>query len=140
MAEKSTKGKKKNAAEFRASPHQIQIGNHLSYLFQTAQTVLLTTADLNLVRHLIKQIRIQAQKKQIRLHPEMKRLICNCCDMILWPPLTAQLRFDEKTRGKKRGIHLRCSTCGRTRFYGNRHAWPQEYGAHLPSDWSWTSS
>ena len=34
MTEKSSKGKKKNAAEFRASPQQLQIGNHLSYLFQ----------------------------------------------------------------------------------------------------------
>ncbi|CAF4912990.1 unnamed protein product [Rotaria sp. Silwood1] len=56
MASKENKSSKKNRTGYLTSSTNISAANHLSYLFQTAHTVLLTTADFNLVRHLIKQI------------------------------------------------------------------------------------
>ncbi|CAF3654137.1 unnamed protein product [Rotaria sp. Silwood1] len=131
MASKENKSSKKNRTGYLTSSTNISAANHLSYLFQTAHTVLLTTADFNLVRHLIKQIRIHAQKKQIRLHPEMKRLLCSCCDMILWSPLTAKICFNKH----KTGIIVSCLTCNHSRFYPKHNSWPIEHGAHIPSDW-----
>ncbi|UJR15147.1 hypothetical protein I4U23_002112 [Adineta vaga] len=134
MSELENKSKK-NRTGYLTSPANVNAANHLSYLFQTAHTVLLTTADLNLVRHLVKQIHVHAQKKQIRLHPEMKRLLCPCCNMILWSPLTATIRFNKH----KTGILVTCSTCGRSRSYPKHNSWPTEYGAHVPSDWLFNS-
>ncbi|CAF1029245.1 unnamed protein product [Adineta steineri] len=135
MSEIENKSKKTRTG-YLTSPININAANHLSYLFQTAHTVLLTTADFNLVRHLVKQIRVHAQKKQIRLHPEMKRLLCSCCNMILLSPLTANIRFNKH----KTGIIVTCSTCGRFRHYPKDKSWATEHGAHIPSDWLFNNS
>jgi len=55
--------------------------------------------------------------------------------MILWPPLTANVRFNKR----KTGIILTCSTCGRFRHYAKHNSWPTEHGAHIPSDWLFNS-
>jgi RNase P subunit RPR2 len=85
-------------------------------------------------------------------HPEMKRLLCSCCDMILWPPLTATVRFSKyvnwhnhmkslfRLDKRKTGIIVTCSTCGRFRHYAKHNSWPTEHGAHIPSDWLFNSS
>ena len=80
-------------------------------------------------------------------HPEMKRLLCQCCNMILWAPLTANVHFSKNFQRRKRltgpfhldkrktGIIVTCSTCGRSRTYPKQNSWPTEYGARTPSDW-----
>ncbi len=82
----------------------------------------------------------------------MKRLLCSCCDMILWPPLTATVRFSKyvnwhndmkslfRLDKRKTGIIVTCSTCGRFRHYAKHNSWPTEHGAHIPSDWLFNSS
>jgi len=78
--------------------------------------------------------RISAIRVHCR-HPEMKRLLCSCCNMILWPPLTATVAFK-----KKIGVTVTCSTCRRSRCYKNRNTWMTEHGANVPSDWLFNPS
>jgi hypothetical protein len=41
---------------------------------------------------------------------------------------------------RKTGIIVSCSTCGSFRHYPKDKSWPTEHGAHIPSDWLFSSS
>lgn len=67
-------------------------------------------------RHFISNLRLVAQKSQIRLNPALKRSFCKTCDSLLVPGTTSRVQCENKSKNGRKpqaDVHvITCMTCG----------------------------
>ena len=69
----------------------------VNFLYQAAMSVILTQPhNIELVRHYMKCIRDIKDKKTLRLARQMKHSICDRCNMLLVPGVTAAVSVRDK--------------------------------------------
>ncbi|KAI0984571.1 hypothetical protein GJ496_011923 [Pomphorhynchus laevis] len=97
-------------------------GKRMSFLVQAAFCLNNNANDLCNGRLIIKQMKQIANHSQIRLHPEIKRMLCSSCETSLIPYISADISLDVSD---KRLVIIQCLSCGNKRkiVAGSRNVW-----------------
>ncbi|KAJ3442905.1 ribonuclease p protein subunit p21 [Anaeramoeba flamelloides] len=97
----------------------------MNFLYQASQIVVQPKSDhkpnttldrhnLNLSRFYIQQMKKVAQKKVLRISPEVKQTFCKGCNTLLIPGMSSTQRVRSK---RQQHVVIRCLVCGLTKRF-----------------------